>query len=357
MSGPVHRDNTLQFRFSRPGDNTPAVPASVLIQTLEGAQRAIWLIALANENKDVKSRARIPAEIEQRYQLKCDVPKSGSYLLPAFVESLQPQLATMDQVATVLAKFESVASALQSQNKDAVAAQLPDSAIRRRVVDAFQQLAPKPGSGWRLELARNGTVVRLDDTWQGSIRRMYTLAETEPERETINGELIEINFADRQITIVPVGSNRRLQITYPEDLEDVLLENRRSLIQVTGRVLRGEDEEVKKMFDLESIGPLDLSPLEITEVEHRGVRLRLREPLHLQPRLSVENPRFVTIEETRLGLDAFAGTMSELVDGVAESLVVGWRNHALAPDEELSPKALELKHNLLAAMDEVPVGG
>lgn len=356
MSKPINRDNTLQFRFSRPGDETPAVPASVLIQTLEGAQRAIWLLALANERKDVKSRARIPADIEQRYQLKCEVPKSGSYLLPTFVESVQPQLATIDQVASVLDKFESVASALQHQNRDDVATQLPDSAIRRRVVDAFQQLAPKPGSGWRLDLAKNGTVVHLDDSWQSSIRRMYALAETEPDRETINGELIEINFADRQITIVPVGSNRRLQITYPEDLEDVLLENRRSLIQVTGRVLRDENEEVKKMFDLESIGPLDLSPLEISEVNYGGVRLHLHEPLRLQPRLDRENPYFLTVEEARFGLDAFAGTVSELVEEVAESLVVGWRNYAQTPDAELSRKALDLKRNLLAAMDEVPVG-
>ena len=262
----------------------------------------------------------------------------------------------MDQVAYVLTKFESVASALQQQNREDVAAQLPDLAIRRRVVDAFQQLAPKPGSGWRLDLAKDGTVVRLDDTWQSSIRRMYALAETEPDRETLNGELIEINFADRQITIVPVGSNRRLQITYPEDLEDVLLENRRSLIQVTGRVLRDENEEVKKMFDLESISPLDLSPLEINEVEHGGVRLHLREPLHLQPRLGAANPHFLTVEETSLGLDAFAGTVSELVEEVAESLVFGWRNYAQAPVAELSLNALILKHSLLAAMDQVPVG-
>lgn len=357
MSEPSNRENTLQFRFSRPGEETPAVPASVLIQTLEGAQRAIWLIALADENKDVKSRARIPADIEQRYQLKCEVPKTGSYLLPTFVESVQPKLATMDQVARVLNKFEFVAEALNRGSREDVVAQLPDSAIRRRVIDAFQQLAPKPGSGWRLDLAKNGKQVRLDDTWQSSIRRMYTLTEAEPDRETINGELIEINFADRQITIIPVGSNRRLQITYPEDLEDVLLENRRSLIQVTGRLLRGEDEEVKKMFDLESIGPLDLSPLEITEVEHKGVRLRLRKPLHLQPKLGVENPHFVTIEEARLGLDAFAGTVSELVDEVAESLVFGWRNYASADEKDLSPKAIELKHSLRAAMYEVAVGG
>ena len=56
MSEPINRENTLQFRFSRLGDETPAVPASVLIQTLEGAQRAIWLIALANEQKGVKTR-------------------------------------------------------------------------------------------------------------------------------------------------------------------------------------------------------------------------------------------------------------------------------------------------------------
>ena len=356
MSEQPHRDNTLQFRFSRPGDETPAVPASVLIQTLEGAQRAIWLIALAQENKDVKSRARIPAEIERRYQLKCEIPTSGSYLLTTVVESVQPQLATMDQVASVLTTFESVASALQRQDKREVAHELPDSAIRRRVVDAFQQLAPKPGSGWRLDLAKNGTVVSLGDNWQSTIRRMYALAEPEPDRETINGELIEINFADRQITIVPVGSNQRLPITYPEDLEDVLLENRRSLIQVTGRVLRDENERIKKMFDLESIVPLDLSPLEISEVEHGGIRLRLRQPLHLQPRLGEENPHFLTVENSSLGLDAFAGTVSELVEEVAENLVVGWRNYAQAPDPELSPKARDLSYVLLAAMDQVPLG-
>ncbi len=356
MPDKANEGNRLQFRFSRPTDDTPAVPASVLIQTLEGAQRAIWLIALAKEQKDIKSRARIPAEIEQRYQLKCEVPATGSYLLPAFVESVQPQLATIHQVADVLNTFESVASALQRRDRDEVAAHLPDTAIRRRIVDAFQQLAPKPGSGWRLDLSKNGSTVRMDDNWQRSIRQMYALAKTEPDRETVNGELIEINFADRQITIRPMGSNRRLQITYPDDMEDVLLENRRSLIQVTGRVLRDENDELKNMFDLEAIGPLDLSPLEVNEVEYDGLRLRFKEPLRLQPRLNDDNPQFLVVEDSNLGLDAFAGTVSDFVDEVAESLVVGWKHYALASDAELAPKALELKHRLLTAIDEVPLG-
>lgn len=347
----------LQFRFSRAADARPAVPASVLIQTLEGAQRAIWLIALAKEQKDIKSRARIPAEIEQRYQLKCEVPQPGSYVLPAFVESVQPQLATIDQVNDVLGTFEGVAAALQSQQRDKVAAYLPDTAIRKRVVDAFQQLAPKPGSGWKLDFSRKGTTVRMDDNWQRQVRKMYTPTETEPDRETVNGELIEINFADHQITILPIGSTRQLRVTYQDAMEDLLLENRRSIIQITGRVSRDENSEIKNMFDLESIGALDLSPLEVNEVEYEGLRLRFKEAVRLQPRLNDDNPQFVSIEDPSLGLDAFAGTVSDLLDEVAEDLVVVWRHYAKAPDADLSPKALDLKRRLLAVMEEVPVAG
>ncbi len=355
MSEAYDQGRRLQFRFSRPADARPAVPASVLIQTLEGAQRAIWLIALSKEQKDIKCRARIPAEIVQRYQLKCEVPQPGSYLLPAFVESVQPQLATMDEVNNVLATFEGVAGALQSQKRDLVANFLPDTAIRKRVVDAFQQLAPKPGSGWRLDLSRNGTTVRMDDNWQRLVRKMYTSTEAEPDRETVTGELIEINFADRQITILPIGSNRQLRVTYQDAMEDLLLENRRSAIQITGRVSRDENGEIKNMFDLESIGALDLSPLEVNEVEHEGLRLRFKEAVRLQPHLNDDNPQFVSVEDSSLGLDAFAGTVSDLLDEVAEDLVVVWKHYAMAPDETLSPKALELKHRLLAVMEEVPV--
>jgi len=79
--------------------------------------------------------------------------------------------------------------------------------------------------------------------------------------------------------------------------------------------------------NLESIGVLDLSP----------------------------DPRFVRVEDPSLGLDAFAGTVSDLHDEVAEDLVMLWKHYAMAPDANLSPKALEQKHRLLAVMEEVPV--
>ncbi len=100
-------------------------------------------------------------------------------------------------------------------------------------------------------------------------------------------------------------------------------------------------------------GALDLSPLEVNEVEHEGMRLRFKKSVRLQPRLNADNPQFVSVELPSLGLDAFAGTVSGLLDEVAEDLVVAWKNCAMAPDANLSPKALELKRRLLAAMEEV----
>jgi hypothetical protein len=98
-----------------------------------------------------------------------------------------------------------------------------------------------------------------------------------------------------------------------------------------------------------------LSPLELSEVEFGGVRLRSKEPLHLQPRILEDTPHFLNVEKARFGLDAFAGTVGELIDEVAEDLVVVWKEYALARDSELSPNARELKRHLLEAFEELPI--
>jgi len=110
------------------------------------------------------------------------------------------------------------------------------------------------------------------------------------------------------------------------------------------------------MCDLESTGAPDLSPFEVKEVEYEGLRLRLKEAMRLKPQLKRGNPQFVGVECPSLGLDAFAGTVRGLLVAVAEDLVVLWKNYAMASDAHLSPKALELKGRLLAAMEEVAVG-
>ena len=98
LSAPPQPDDhkRILFRLSHATAESLSVPASLLIQTLEGAQRVIWLLALADENLDIRMRARIPAEIKQRYQLTCSLPQAGSYTVPAVVVSEPPVLTGID---------------------------------------------------------------------------------------------------------------------------------------------------------------------------------------------------------------------------------------------------------------------
>ena len=103
LSAPPQPDDQkrILFRFSHATAETLSVPAALLIQTLEGAQRVIWLLALAAENRDIRMRARIPVEIEQRYQYKMQPAASGQLyhagrgcIRTAFADGFRPDSAS-----------------------------------------------------------------------------------------------------------------------------------------------------------------------------------------------------------------------------------------------------------------------
>ena len=121
-SAPSQSDDQkrIVFRFSHATAETHSIPASLLIQTLEGAQRVIWLLALAEENRDIKLRARIPAEIEQRYQLRCDLAEPGSYSMPAAVVSDGQFPGGIDLSSKIMDRFEEVASAVVQGEREAL---------------------------------------------------------------------------------------------------------------------------------------------------------------------------------------------------------------------------------------------
>jgi lactate dehydrogenase-like 2-hydroxyacid dehydrogenase len=53
-----------------------------------------------------------------------------------------------------------------------------------------------------------------------------------------------------------------------------------------------------------------------------------------------------------LGIEVFAQTRDQLLRELQEQLVVLWQEYAAATDEALSPAALEIKRNLVAAIQE-----
>lgn len=85
--------------------------------------------------------------------------------------------------------------------------------------------------------------------------------------------------------MAPLGMSRELDCHYDKSLEDFLYENRRGPIQVTGTVILDEQNEPRRIVDVQSIAELDLSAFEISDVPHNQTVLRFRQPLVLMPSL------------------------------------------------------------------------
>jgi len=76
---------TFSFHIEGGEEHVHAVPAVVLVQILENAQRAFELIGVHVEGRGIKERARVSSATSQRFQLVCQVPMPGSYAMPVTI--------------------------------------------------------------------------------------------------------------------------------------------------------------------------------------------------------------------------------------------------------------------------------
>ncbi len=98
--------------------------------------------------------------------------------------------------------------------------------------------------------------------------------------------------------------------------------------------------------------PGERTPLCLSEVPYGNRLLRFREPLTLQPKFD-ESEGLYTVENELLGILVFAYSRAALVDELYEEIWVLWDEYACERDENLAASALDLKRQLLDALEEV----
>jgi hypothetical protein len=169
--------------------------------------------------------------------------------------------------------------------------------------------------------------------------------------QTITGKLSKIDFVKQVISIIYPVTSRELDCHYDESVEEVLLENRRDLIQVTGYVILDENDVPRSISEVVNINDLDLSPFRIAAIPYGSKSLRLRQPLTLQPE-SNESFQLLSLQHKELGIDVFASTRDGLLNELHEQFAMLWKEYALADENTLSPRAAMLKKTLMASIEE-----
>lgn len=345
------RQNSFSLHIEGGTQNADAVPAAVLVQILENAQRAFELIGVHVEGRTIKERAAIPAATRKRFQLVCRLPKPGCYAVPIEVGG-HDLLAV--EVEKGFAIFKNLIEGITGRDSGRIKSALPDERLRHRVLEAIRGMAPRADAKWRLKLWDAADVVfgDLDTESEPFIRESIVPIEEREASQVVTGQPANIDFLKRTVTIFYPPTRRMMDCVYDDAVEELLFENRRGLIQVTGRVVLDENGAPTKIIDVNDIRELDLSPLVVDTIKAGGVTLRTQRVIALEPTID-ETQQLLCVVDTGLGIDAFARTREALVGELHEQIGMLWQEYALANDATLDVEAVKMKQALRAAFSEV----
>ncbi len=334
--------------------NGDAVPAAVLAQILSGSQRAFELIGTYVEGRTIRERARISAATRSRFQLVCRLPEPGCYAVPV---ELGGKDLLAEHIAAAIDAFRKMIEGITRRDTARISAALPDQALRHRVLEAIRGMTPRADDKWSLKLW-DATGVEFGDLnieSEAVIREAIVPIEEREASQVVTGQLTNINFTHRIVTIIYPPTKREMECVYDDAVEELLIENRRGLIQVTGRVVLDDAGAPKKIIDVNDIRELDLSPLAVDTIRVGDRILEAIGGITLEPETD-ETQQLICVSNSELGIDAFARTREGLVGELNEQIGMLWQEYALAADDTLDGEAIKVKQALLAAFSEVAHG-
>lgn len=350
---PSDHPDQLTFRI-HPAGGGMEVPVAVLTQSLSTLQELILLFALQEEGGALRQRLRVSEEIKNSFVLFCRPPQPGSFSVTGRVAPRSTaEFFPNERIVRVVGNLNAFTRAAVAGDESNLTVLLPDSRLRNRALSRLSSLSPAAGSGSRHELGNGtGPLTSLDESLPARIEALLKNPTECAEIQTVTGRLEAISFSDHKVTIHYAPKGRWLECIYEDDVEPMLLENPRGLIQVTGRVVADDDGHPKKIVEVEGIRELDLSPFAIGEIPVGDRLIRARVPLALTPTLS-ESEQLLCLEHAAWDLDVFAPTRQELAAEVREQIAMLWTEYALEDDAALSKPALRLKAALLRDFEEV----
>lgn len=318
------------------------VSATRLAHLVEGLQRTVRLLAAQEEGLTVGRRFNPPAEFKQHFTVMLGVPEEGSYSQPVLVVDSRAEYTLEEEPFFPLRSATKVLAAIAERDFDTIQQALPNPRIRREVFSTVKEYVPR--DKWSLRVTSGSSEVELAASDIGTIEEWLALADTVDEIDVI-GELIELKFDKRIITLKYPPTGRHLEASYEIDFEEALFAERRGLVQVTAIAILDDEATPIELQDVTAIRMVDLSPFQVNEVRYGDVHLVANPAVMLTPTLSDDFQLFEA-QDPSLGLDAYATTREKLADAVQEELAFNWECYALEDPVNLSRDARDLRERL-----------
>lgn len=341
-------DDELQVKFEGPATSGHSVTVEVLTASLESLQKLVHFLALRRHEEPGTDGVSIPAEIRRRYSLICRLPKAGSYNVPITLSGGRGSQS--DYVPDLSGDLQRLFRAVQNQDESDLERLFPARRTRAAANRALSEMVPKPRSGVRLVVQSNsGRDIFVPDSETGRFLKSLTASRADNEvGVSIAGLLKEIDFDKQRIRLEHPPTGRQLTCPYPRQLERMLVDSRRDLIQVLGEVTTGPEDIPKRIRSVDDIHLVDLSPIELREFITQGRQVRARKPIVFQPAMDDAYQHYV-VRDGPFGIRLISLTRGDLETNLHEEMDVLWRHYACADDANLTRAAKQLKQQLNGA--------
>ena len=176
------------------------------------------------------------------------------------------------------------------------------------------------------------------------------------ERGTVTGELRAIDFANKRITILHPVELRELECSYSITDEVALINQRLSLVHVTGRLIRDASGRIASIDEVDRIEIFDASPIEIGRIETPAGAIRPRQALRFDPFHDTEaGNQWMTVEDAEFGLLVNASTRGALVDALRDEIAFLWEQYVVDNTTPLSASGAALRESFSHRLRSFPM--
>ena len=335
----------MHFQVEKQG-STHVVPAPVLVDSVGGIQRVVYLLAKLTRGEALGRRAAFSRALREAFALQCRALEPGSYAMAFEIGSSAHSPLVAGEADEVRRLFRRVTAAVGGGDADGVRALVPDPRYLDCLGDAYRKATPPPRSGvsYRLEDHRRRTILdgrkaaaTLDDL------REHAGGKRHVREDTISGMLVGMDFDEHRIRLTrPDGKS--VSAYYDEASELPLIEQRRGWVELTGDVLYDAHGRALSVTHTHNFVPFDEDTIELRNVHLYNVVYRASPPLRFKVKYDPRDRLYDV--EGEFGISVSASSKSDLHHELQEALSMLWIEYGEESPGRLSPKARRLRTDL-----------
>lgn len=327
-------------------DNAPHVAsAQAVADAIDGLERTVHVAAMMHTGHEMKSGFRIPRAVRNHFILRWKKSEKGSFCLPTHIDGMENASPTVD--------FESVAGTVRDAMK---AANMSDRSSFKKAVFKRAFRGPMIDSLGRMfggASKNNGLEVR--DSVGNTLARSSIANETlggfanlrrKPYIHSVaTGYVDKLDFKKQQLYLRTPSPNRILHCQYETAMQPLLLENRRNLVHVDGKIELDQNDDPVRILEVSGIRNVDTSDINVADLLPDYLEQNCSEDMYVRVTLS-DCKQIYSAEMEELELFQAAHTREELVDIMESWFHFLWQQYALADDSTLTDDAVEYKATL-----------